>query len=125
MPGSAALLAGVSGALVGAAGIFAPSFILMLSLLPVFERVRRLAWTRSAMKGIGPAVIGVLGVSLVQMAPHAVPDSVAVVVFIGTVTAMLAWQVSAIKLMATGALVGVLQNRVRSIAAMRTAVWPA
>ena len=118
-------VAGISGAVVSAAGIFSPSFILMLSMLPVFERVRRLAWTRAVMKGIGPAVIGVLGVSLLQMAPHALPDPVSAVVFIGTVTAMLAWRVSAIKLMAAGALVGVLRSRVRSIAAVRAAVWPA
>ena len=117
-------VAGISGAVVSAAGIFSPSFILMLSVLPVFERVRGLAWTRATMKGIGPAVIGVLGVSLLQIAPHAVPDWVAAVVFIGTVTAMLAWRVSAIKLMGIGVLVGVLRSRVRSIAAVRTAVWP-
>ena len=77
------------------------------------------------MKGIGPAVIGVLGVSLLQMAPHAVPDWVAAALVIGTVTAMLAWRVSAIKLMGIGVLVGVLRSRVRSIAAVRAAVWPA
>jgi len=118
-------VAGISGAVVSAAGIFSPSFILMLSVLPVFERVRRLAWTRAALKGIGPAVIGVLGVALLQMAPHALPDSLAAVVFIGTVTAMLAWRVHAIMLMAGGALVGVLNSRLRSIAALRTTVWPA
>ncbi len=107
-------VAGISGAVVSAAGIFSPSFILMLSVLPMFERARKLAWIRAAMKGIGPAVIGVLGVSLWQMAPHAIPDPVAAVVFIGTVTALLAWRVSAIKLMAAGAGVGVLRSRVSS-----------
>jgi chromate transporter len=117
--------AGVSGAVVSAAAIFSPSFVLMLSVLPVFERVRRLAWTRAAMKGIGPAVIGVLGVSLMQMAPHAVPDWVAAVVLIGTVIALLAWQIGAIKLIGAGALVGVLRSRVQSLAAVRTAIGPA
>ena len=107
-------VAGISGAVVSAAGIFSPSFILMLSVLPVFERARKLAWIRAAMKGIGPAVIGVLGVSLWQMAPHAIPDRVAAVVFLGTVTALLTWRVSAIKLMAAGAGVGVLRSRVSS-----------
>jgi len=107
-------VAGISGAVVSAAGIFSPSFILMLSVLPVFERARKLAWIRAAMKGIGPAVIGVLGVTLWQMAPHAIPDRVAAVVFLGTVTALLTWRVSAIKLMAAGAGVGVLRSRVSS-----------
>jgi len=118
-------IAGILGAVVGAVAIFAPSFVLMLSVLPVFERVRRLAWMRAAMKGIGPAVIGVLSISLGRMAPHAVPDTVAVVLLLGTVTALLAWQVGAMKLMAAGALIGTLRNRLQPIAAVRTVIWPA
>jgi chromate transporter len=59
-------VAGVAGAMTAAATSFLPSFILMLGVLPVFERVRALAWTRAVMKGVGPAVIGVLAVFLVK-----------------------------------------------------------
>ncbi len=115
-------LAGVAGAAVAAAAIFLPAFILMLSILPAFERARRLLWTKAAMKGIGPAVIGVLAVSLVQMTPHALPDPVAIGIFIGTVAAMLAWRVGAIKLMVLGALLGVLRDRLLSLAGIRAAL---
>jgi len=108
-------LAGAWGAAVGAASIFLPSFVLMLSVLPAFERARKLLWTRAAMKGIGPAVIGVLAVSLFQLAPHALPDPIAIAVFIGTVSALLAWRISAIKLMVAGALVGVLKSRLLAL----------
>jgi hypothetical protein len=37
----------------------------MLLILPMFERVSGLAWTRAAMQGVGPALIGVLAVTLV------------------------------------------------------------
>src|SRR5207249_11045238 len=57
-------VAGIAGAAVGAATAFLPSFVLMLAVLPVFDRVRTLVWMRAAMRGIGPAVIGVLAVSL-------------------------------------------------------------
>lgn len=117
-------VAGIPGAVVSAIGIFSPSFILMLSVLPVFERVRRLAWTRAAMRGIGPAVIGVLAISLLQMSPHAVADWSAAVMLIGTVTVLLAWQISAITLMGAGLLVGLLRSRVPSLAAVRTVIWP-
>jgi chromate transporter len=56
---------GVPGAAVAAAAIFLPSFALMLLILPMFERVSGLAWTRAAMQGVGPALIGVLAVTLV------------------------------------------------------------
>ena len=83
----------------------------MLSILPVFERVRTLVWTRAAMRGVGPAVIGVMAVFLVRMAPHALPDPWAVAMLIGTLIALLAWRLGALKLMGTGAVVGVLRNR--------------
>lgn len=108
-------LAGLAGATVAAAAIFLPAFILMLGLLPAFERARKLLWTKAAMKGIGPAVIGVLAVSLFQIAPHALPDLIAVSLFVGTVVAMLAWQAGAIKLMVLGALLGVARDRLHAL----------
>ncbi|MCX7165387.1 MAG: chromate efflux transporter [Rhodocyclales bacterium] len=104
-------LAGVAGALVGAVAIFLPSFILMLSLLPVFDRVRKIGWMRAAIRGVSPAVIGVLSVSLIQMAPHAVPDMFAASVFVMTALMLLIWRVGAIKLMLGGALLGTLRDR--------------
>lgn len=81
-------VAGLSGATVAAVAVFLPSFVLMLGALPVFDRIRTLAWTRAALRGIGPAVIGVLAVSLLQLAPHAVPDLISVGVLIATVVAL-------------------------------------
>ena len=47
-------VAGFGGAVIAATASFLPLFILMLSVLPVFERVRTLVWTRAAMRGVGP-----------------------------------------------------------------------
>lgn len=115
-------LAGLAGAAAAAAAIFLPAFVLMLSILPAFERARKLVWTKAAMKGIGPAVIGVLAVSLLQMAPHALPDMIAAGLFIGTVVAMLAWRVGAIKLMVLGAVLGVVRERLLSLPGIRGAL---
>ena len=104
-------LAGIAGAAAAATATFLPSFIAMLSLLPIFERVRTLVWTTAAMKGVGPAVIGVLAVSLAQMAPHALPDPFSIVILIATLTALLAWRIGAIKLMMAGAGLGVVRSR--------------
>lgn len=116
-------LQGIAGAAVAAASIFLPAFVLMLSILPAFERARQLVWTKAAMKGIGPAVIGTLAVSLLQMAPHALPDAFAMVLFAGTVAALLAWQVGAIKLMVLGASLGVLRDRLLTLVGYRTALY--
>src|SRR6267142_4680615 len=85
-------VAGVPGAAVATFAIFLPSFILMLSILPILERVRRLAWIKAAMRGISPAVIGTIAVAILQLAPHAAPDIFTAVVLVLTVLAMLAWR---------------------------------
>jgi hypothetical protein len=64
--------------------------------------------------------MGILAVKLVQMAPHALPDPVAVTILIATVIALLAWRIGAIKLMIAGSIVGVLRSRPFSIPGMKT-----
>src|SRR5882672_5393968 len=104
-------LAGVAGAAVAATAAFLPSFVIMLSLLPVLDRVRQLTWVKAVMKGMGPAVIGVLVVSLVRLSPAAVPDPLALVILVGTVVAAMALRVGAFKLMMGGAVLGILRSQ--------------
>src|SRR5215470_9331385 len=115
-------VAGLAGAALAAAAIFLPSFVITLPILPVYERVRKLLWATAAMKGIGPAVMGILAVFLVRLAPHALPDPMAVAILIGTLIALLAWHVSAIKLMGAGAVVGMLWSRLRALPGIRALV---
>ena len=84
--------------------------MMMLAMMPIFDRVRTLVWTKAALQGIGPVLIGVIGVSLVQMAPHAVPDPFAIAVLIATVIALLVWRFSAFKLIIAGSVFGVLRS---------------
>jgi chromate transporter len=104
-------VAGLLGAAVGATAVFLPSFILMLAALPVFDRIRTLAWTKAAMRGIGPAVIGVLAVSLLQLAPHAVPDLFAFATLVATVAALVIWRIGTLTLMLAGSVLGIARNR--------------
>jgi chromate transporter len=112
-------VAGLGGAAVAATASFLPSFIIMLSILPMFERVRALVWAKAAMRGVGPAVIGVLAVFLVRMAPHALPDPFAVAILMGTLIGLLAWRIGAIKLMMAGAGLGVLRSRLLLLPGLR------
>lgn len=112
-------LAGISGALVAGAAIFLPSFMLMLSIMPIYERVRRLRWMKAALQGIGPAVIGTLAVSLLQMAPHAVPDRFAAAVFVIALIALLGWRMSVLLAMLAGACLGVLRDRIVALPGLR------
>jgi chromate transporter len=113
--------AGVAGAAVAAAAAFLPSFIIMLIILPVLERVRTLAWMRAVMKGMGPAVIGVLAVSLIRLAPTAVPDVFAIVIFAATLIALTGLRVGTFKLMIAGAVLGVLRSYLPVIRGVKSA----
>ncbi len=99
---------GLWGSVVSGAAIFLPSFVLMLSVVPVLERVRRIAWMNAALKGVGPAVIGMIGVALLQMLPQAVPDLVTGLLTLATVVTMTAWRLGPLPLMTAGGAVGVV-----------------
>jgi chromate transporter len=104
-------VAGLGGAVIAASATFLPSFVIMFSILPIFERVRGLVWIKAAMRGVGPAVIGALAVFLVRMAPHALPDPFAIAILIAIVIALSAWRIGAVKLMVAGSVFGVLWSR--------------
>ena len=117
-------MAGTAGAAVAAGAAFLPSFILMLAVLPMLDRFRKLTWTSAAMKGTGPAVIGVLGVSLVRLAPHALPDPFAIATLVVTVVALVIWRAGTLKLMVAGSLLGVLRSRLFALPSIKTArLW--
>jgi chromate transporter len=94
------------GAAVAAAAVYLPSFILMLSVLPWLEFLKRLVWVQAALQGVSPAVIGVTAVALLGMLPAAIPDVFAGVLALGTVVALARWRLSPLPLMAAGAVLG-------------------
>src|SRR5215468_10106884 len=114
-------VAGIAGATVAAVAAFLPSFVVMLVILPVLDRIRQLAWVRAVMRGMSPAVIGVLAVSLVRLAPAALPDLFAVAVLAATVVTLLALRVGAFKAMMTGAVLGVVRSHLPVFRGVRAA----
>jgi len=113
-------VAGLAGAVIGGVAAFLPSFVMMLAILPAFDRARKLVWTRAALRGISPAVIGVLAVSLVRLAPHAVPDVFALVTLAATVVVLMVWRVGTIKVMLGGAVLGIARSRLLALPVTRS-----
>jgi chromate transporter len=83
---------------------------MMLLALPLLRRLKDLQWLRAFMRGVGPAVIGALAVSLVQMAPHAAPDVFTWVLLALTIGILLLRDVGPLPLMAGGAVIGFLSR---------------
>ena len=105
---------GMTGAAVAAAASFVPSFVMMLALLPLFDRVRNLAWARAVIQGIVPGVVGVMAVALVRMAPYAAPDAPAIAVLVVTAAALVVWRLAPLKVMGSGTVFGILRMAVRA-----------
>lgn len=112
-------LLGVGGAVAAAMAAFLPSFVLMLAILPAFDRVRQLAWTMAVIQGIAPGVIGVMAVALARLMPQAAPDPLAVVVLVATVAALMLWRLAPLKAMLAGAAVGVVRSRLCELPGLR------
>ena len=104
---------GAAGAAVAAAAIFLPSFVLMLSVIPAINRVKRASWVKAFMRGVGPAVIGALAASMVALLPHAAPDPFALVLFVATVIVLFLWRVRPLPLMVAGGAVGIARRALR------------
>jgi chromate transporter len=100
--------AGLCGAVVAGVAIFVPSFVLMLSLLPMLEHLERVAWLNAARQGMSAAIIGMIAVALLKLLPTAVSGFVPGVLALATVGAMVGWRVGPIPLMAVGAAIGAI-----------------
>jgi chromate transporter len=84
---------------------------MVLSILPLLRRMKDLVWLKAFMRGVAPAVIGALGVSVVQMAPHAAPDIFTWGLLGGTIAIALFSKLGPLPLMAGGAALGFLSWR--------------
>jgi chromate transport protein ChrA len=88
--------------------IFFPSFILMLAVLPLLERIERVAWLNAARQGMNSAIIGMIAVTLLRMLPAAIPGLIPGVLALATVVAMIGRRVGPLPLMVVGATVGLV-----------------
>ena len=103
-------MSGVAGAAAAAGAIFLPSFIMILSVLPLLQRMQNLAWLQAFMRGIGPAVIGALAVALLRMGPAAAPDIFTAALLGLTVAILLLRKVGPFRLVLGGAIAGTLRK---------------
>jgi chromate transporter len=93
---------------VAAGAIFVPSFVLLMSILPWLERWRALEWVRAAMRGVSPAVVGAIGLTVVRLAPTAAPDAFTGVLLVATTATLLLWKLPVIPAALGGGILGVL-----------------
>ncbi len=107
-------MAGFSGALISAIGIFTPSFLFIMLAAPVLIRLRRNAWAQAFLKGVKPAVVGAIMAAAVPLGQTAFGREtwalsvLAVLVAIASLIAIIRFKVTAWKLILGGAVVGLI-----------------
>lgn len=102
-----AVQAGVWGALLATAAIFAPGFALMAMVLPLWARLGQALRLRGAVAAVNAAVVGVLGAALAtQLAPHAIASPGAAAVSLALLTAAFLTRLPPVALVGLGASLG-------------------
>ncbi len=100
------VLAGVPGAAVSAAAIFAPSFVFVAILNPIVPRLRRSAWMAAFLDAVNVSAVGLMAAVLVRLTADVVTGWPAAVIALLAAAAVLRWRVSSAWVVIGGALLG-------------------
>jgi len=102
---------GIFGAIVATIAIFLPSFLFILVLGPVLQRLRTNRYARGALDGMNAAVVALIFVVLLRLAdasflPRGQLHAGNVIVAVATLAALLAWNVNTTWLILAAAVAG-------------------
>ena len=100
------VLAGVPGAAVSAAAIFAPSFVFVAILNPIVPHLRRSAWMAAFLDAVNVSAVGLMAAVLVRLTADVVTGWPAAVIALLAAAAVLRWRVSSAWVVIGGALLG-------------------
>lgn len=89
-------VAGLAGALAATLGIYLPSGVLMIASTRALERIKRSAAIRAALRGVRPAVVGMIFAAAVVVGRTAVPVWVSAAIFGAALIALARFRVEAV-----------------------------
>src|SRR3989344_4227193 len=89
-------VAGLAGALVATVAIFAPPAVLMVAASGAFERLRHASAIQAALRGVRPAVVGMIFAAAAVVGRSAVPVWYSVAIFAVALYALLRFRVEAV-----------------------------
>lgn len=100
------VLAGIPGAAISAAAIFAPSFVFVAILNPIVPRLRRSAWMGAFLDAVNVSAVGLMAAVLVRLTSDVVTAWPAAVIALLAAAAVLRWRVTSAWVVIGGALLG-------------------
>lgn len=101
-------VAGLAGALVATIGIYLPSGLLMIGCTHMLDRIKRSRVIQAALRGVRPAVIGMIFAAAVVIGQAAAPVWVSVIIFAAALLALLRWRVDVIWIIPPAGVAGLL-----------------
>ena len=101
-------VAGFAGALVATIGIFGPPALAMLAASHALERIKASAAVRAMLRGVRPAVIGMIAAAAWIVGQTAEPVWLSVLIFSAALLALLRFRVDAVWVIPTAGVVGLL-----------------
>jgi chromate transporter len=101
-------VAGFAGALVATVGIFGPPALAMLAAAHALERLKASAVARAMLRGVRPAVIGMVAAAAWIVGQTAEPAWASVVIFAAALVALLRFRVDAVWIVPTAGIAGLL-----------------
>ncbi|OGI43339.1 MAG: chromate transporter [Candidatus Muproteobacteria bacterium RBG_16_65_31] len=99
---------GLAGALAATVGIFTPPALVMLASARVLERIKRSAAIKAALRGVRPAVIGMIFAAAVVVGKTAAPVWLSGAIFAAALFALLRLRLEAVWIIPTAGLLGLL-----------------
>ena len=101
--------AGVVGAAIAIVAIFLPSFLLVIGVLPVWDRLRTVRWVRFALMGVNAAVVGLLAAAFyAPLCAHALHNAADVAFAVAALALLTALRLPPWLVVAIAALSGAL-----------------
>ncbi len=99
-------VAGLAGAAAATFGIYLPSALLMVASSRALERLRRSVGIQAALRGIRPAVVGMIFAAAVTVGATAPPVWISVALFAAALYVLLRWRVEAVWIIPPAGLIG-------------------
>lgn len=100
------LLAGVPGAAMSAAAIFAPSFVFVAILNPIVPRLRRSQWMSAFLDAVNVSAVGLMAAVLLRLTTDVITAWPAALLALLAAVAVLRWRISSAWIVLGGALLG-------------------
>lgn len=99
---------GLAGAAVATIGMFGPPALVMVASTRLLEKLKRSSATQAVLRGVRPAVVGMIFAAVVIVGKNAEPVWISAVIFAAALVALLRFRLEAVWVIPTAGAIGLL-----------------